>query len=44
LKIEYQEQNKGEELDKTVKDHERMLIKYEWNMQGIWGTMKRPKL
>jgi uncharacterized coiled-coil protein SlyX len=32
------------ELDQTVKDHERMLRKYEWNMQNIWDTMKRPNL
>jgi uncharacterized coiled-coil protein SlyX len=33
-----------EELDQTVKDHERMLRKYKWNMQDIWNTMKRPNL
>jgi hypothetical protein len=33
-----------EELDQTVKDHERMLRKYEWNIQDIWDTMKRPNL
>jgi hypothetical protein len=27
--------DKGEELDKTVKNHEKMLRKYEWNMQDI---------
>jgi uncharacterized coiled-coil protein SlyX len=36
--------DKVEELDKTVKDHKGMLRKYEWNMQGIWDTMKRPNL
>jgi hypothetical protein len=35
---------KVEKLDQTVKDHERMLKKYEWNMQDIWDTMKRPNL
>jgi hypothetical protein len=33
-----------EELDQTVKYHERMIRKYEWNMQDIWGTMKRPNI
>jgi hypothetical protein len=28
-------EDKVEELDQTVKDHERMLRKYEWNMQVI---------
>jgi uncharacterized coiled-coil protein SlyX len=37
-------EDKVEELDETVKDHERMLRKYEWNMQDIWDTMKRPTL
>jgi hypothetical protein len=37
-------EDKVEELDQTVKDHERMLRKYEWNMQDIWDTMKRPNL
>jgi hypothetical protein len=36
--------DKVEKLDQTVKDHERMLRKYEWNMQDIWNTMKRPNL
>jgi ferritin-like metal-binding protein YciE len=27
--------DKVEELDQTVKDHEKMLRKYEWNMQDI---------
>jgi hypothetical protein len=36
-------EDKVEELDQTVKDHERML-RYEWNMQVIWDTMKRPNL
>jgi predicted nucleic acid-binding Zn-ribbon protein len=37
-------EDKLKKLEETVKDHERMLRKYEWNMQGIWDTMKRPKL
>jgi hypothetical protein len=37
-------EDKVEELDQTVKDHERMLRKYEWNVQDIWATMKRPNL
>jgi uncharacterized coiled-coil protein SlyX len=37
-------EDKVEELDQTVKDHERMLRKQEWNMQDIWDTMKRPNL
>jgi hypothetical protein len=37
-------EDKVEELDQTVKDHERMLRKYKWNMQDIWNTMKRQKL
>jgi hypothetical protein len=37
-------EDKVEELDQRVKDHERMLRKYEWNMQDIWDTMKRPSL
>jgi hypothetical protein len=37
-------ENKVEELDQTEKDHKRMLTKYEWNMQDIWDTMKRPNL
>jgi Zn-finger domain-containing protein len=35
---------KREELDQTAKDHERMLRKYEWNMNDVWDTMKRPNL
>jgi hypothetical protein len=36
LKIEYQEQKeKVEELDETVKEHEKVLRKYEWNIQDI---------
>jgi hypothetical protein len=38
------DEDKVEELDLTVKDHERMLRKYEWNMKDIWNTMKRPNL
>jgi uncharacterized coiled-coil protein SlyX len=37
-------EDKVEELDQTIKDHERMLRKYKWNMQDIWDTMKRPNL
>jgi hypothetical protein len=37
-------EDKVEELDQTVNDHERMLRKHEWNMQGIWDTIKRPNL
>jgi hypothetical protein len=37
-------EGKVEELDQTVNDHERMQRKYEWNMQDIWDTMKRPNL
>jgi uncharacterized coiled-coil protein SlyX len=37
-------EDKVEELDQTVKDHKRMLRKYEWNMQDICDTMKRPSL
>jgi hypothetical protein len=36
--------DKVEELDQTVKDYERMLRKYEQNMQDIWDTIKRPNL
>jgi uncharacterized coiled-coil protein SlyX len=28
-------EDKVEELNQTVKDHERMLRKYEWEMQDI---------
>jgi hypothetical protein len=37
-------EDKVEELEQAVKDHERMLRKYKWNMQDIWHTMKRPHL
>jgi uncharacterized coiled-coil protein SlyX len=37
-------ENKVEELDQIVKDHERMLKKCKWNMQDVWDTMKRPSL
>jgi uncharacterized coiled-coil protein SlyX len=33
-------EDRVEELDQTVKDHEKMLRKYEWNMQDLWDTMK----
>jgi hypothetical protein len=32
------------ELDQTVKDHKKMLRKYDWNMQDVWDTIKRPNL
>jgi hypothetical protein len=32
------------EIDQTVKEHEKMLRKYEWNMQDISETIKRPNL
>jgi hypothetical protein len=37
-------EDKVEELDQIVKDHERMLGKYEWNVQDIWDPMKRTNL
>jgi uncharacterized coiled-coil protein SlyX len=37
-------EDKVENLDQTVKDHERMLWKYEWQMQDICDTMKRQNL
>jgi hypothetical protein len=37
-------EDKVEELDQAVKNHEKILRKYEWNMQDIWDTMKRPNL
>jgi hypothetical protein len=37
-------EDKVEQLDHTVKDPERILRKYKWNMQAIWDTMKRPNL
>jgi hypothetical protein len=37
-------EDKVEELDQTIKYHERILRKYEWSMQDIWYTMKRPNL
>jgi hypothetical protein len=37
-------EDKVEELHLTVKDHERIQRKYEWNMQDIWDTKKRPNL
>jgi uncharacterized coiled-coil protein SlyX len=33
-----------EELDQTVEDHKKVLRKYEWNMQDVWDTIKRPNL
>jgi hypothetical protein len=36
--------DKVEESGQTVKYHERMLTKYEWNMHDIWHIMKRPNL
>jgi hypothetical protein len=32
-------EDRVEELGQIVKDHEKMLRKYEWNMQDIWDTM-----
>jgi DNA repair ATPase RecN len=37
-------EDKVEELDQTLKEHEKMLRKYEWNMQDIWNTIERPNL
>jgi uncharacterized coiled-coil protein SlyX len=37
-------EDKVEELDQAVKNHEKILRKYEWNMQDIWNIMKRPNL
>jgi hypothetical protein len=37
-------EDKVDKLDQTIKDHERMLRKYKWNMQDISDTMKRPNL
>jgi hypothetical protein len=37
-------EDKVEDLDQTVKDDDRKLRKYEWNMQDLWDTMKRPNL
>jgi hypothetical protein len=37
-------EDKVEELDQTVKDHERMPRKYEWNMQDIWDIIKRSNI
>jgi archaellum component FlaC len=36
--------DKIEELDQTVKDHKRILRKYEWTMQDTWNTMRKPNL
>jgi hypothetical protein len=35
-------EDKVEELDQTVNDHERMLRKHEWNMQDIVDITERP--
>jgi hypothetical protein len=37
-------EDKAEELDQTVKDHERMLRKYNWSMQDMSYTIKSPNL
>jgi hypothetical protein len=37
-------EDKVEELYQIEKDHERMLRKWECNMQEMWDTMKRPNL
>jgi hypothetical protein len=42
LNIRTGRQSRG--IRQTVKDHERRLRKYKWNMQDIWDTMKRPNL
>jgi hypothetical protein len=36
--------DKIEELDQTVKDHKRILRKYEWTMQDTLDTMRKPNL
>jgi DNA repair ATPase RecN len=36
-------ENRVEELDQRVQDHEKMLRKYEWNMQDIWDTHEKIK-
>jgi hypothetical protein len=36
--------DKVEELDQSIKDPEKMLRKYEWNMKNVWKTIKRPNL
>jgi hypothetical protein len=30
-----------EKLEQPVKDNEKLLRKYEWNMQDFWDTFKR---
>jgi methyl-accepting chemotaxis protein len=37
-------EDRVEELVQVVKDHEKMLRKYERSMQDNWDTMKRPNL
>jgi predicted nucleic acid-binding Zn-ribbon protein len=37
-------EDKAEKLYQTIINRERMLRKYEWNIQDIWDIMKRPKL
>jgi hypothetical protein len=37
-------EDKVEELGPSVKDHEKMIRKYEWNRQDLWDTIKRPNL
>jgi hypothetical protein len=37
-------ENRVSEMEGIVKDHERMLRKYEWNMQDIWEIKKRQNL
>jgi hypothetical protein len=36
-------EDKVEELDQTVKDHEKMLRKYEWNMRDKLGDHEKSK-
>jgi hypothetical protein len=37
-------EDKIEELNQIVKNHERMLRKYEWENTNIWDIMTRPNL
>jgi hypothetical protein len=37
-------EDKVEELELTVKNNEKMLRKYKWDMQDSWDTMKRLNL
>jgi hypothetical protein len=44
LKHSIRKIGKVEELYETVKECEKVLRKYEWNIQDICNTMKRPNL